>query len=320
ESEVAIDTNSSRSWQLIFQSLPLVPGDRILTCTTSYTSNYLGFIAAAERTGATIETIPALENGIANVDCFKELMDQRVKVVAVTHMPTNSGLIQPVESIGAAMKGSDAIYMVDTTQSIGQVQVNVNNLNCDVLVGTSRKYLRGPRGVGFAYVRRSLAESIRPILLDSQGAKWTGENSLKMQDGAIRFETGENHPALRLGLLAAMDYHNRFCGPETQGRIRHLAETIRLMLAELPGVTVRDRGEEKSGIVTFTVTGWNNYKLRDTLIKKKINISVSPADFTLLDMKSQGLESVARASVHYYNTENELMQLCDTLRDLLRLV
>ena len=314
--EVALDSNSSRAWQLVFQSIPFSPGDRILTCDTAYTSNYLGFLTASQRMGAIIEVLPTEDDGSVSVSGVLQFMDSRVKVVAVTHMPTNGGIIQPVEEIGQALLNSGAIYMVDTTQSIGQIKVDVNTLKCDVLIGTSRKYLRGPRGLGFIYVRQSFSEQLTPILLDSQGATWTGSTSYKIKSDATRFETGEHSPALRMGLLAALDYLNTMKMSDITSRIHRLAEVLRSQISQISGVTVHDLGTLKSGIVTFSKNGMSSSQIRDSLLVQNVNISVSPAEFTLLNMTSRMLDSVARASVHYYNSEDELVRFEDSLRVL----
>ena len=210
------------------------------------------------------------------------------------------------------------LYLLDACQSVGQMPINVQRIGCDMLAATGRKFLRGPRGTGFLFVRREILERLEPPLLDLHAARWVEKDRYEIREDARRFENWETNCAGKIGLGTAIDYALQWRLEETWSRISHLGEQLRERLAELPGVIVWDLGREKCGIVTFTVEGKNPEEIRLALSEKRINVSVSPSQYTLLDMENRGLkDGVIRASVHYYNTDEEIDRFYRVLEELL---
>ncbi len=314
--EIALTENATRAWDMAFYSLPLGPGDRILTARAEYASNYIAFLQVARRTGATIEVIPNDESGQLSVPALREMMDRRVKLISITHVPTNGGLVNPAAEVGKVARQTGALFLLDACQSAGQMPLNVDVLGCDMLSATGRKYLRGPRGTGFLYVRRSVLDRLEPPFLDLHAARWTGPQSYEIEPGARRFENWESNFAGRLGLGAAVDYAQKWGLELIQARVVALAEELRARLAEIRGVTVRDQGQQMCGIVTFTVNNRSAEEVRLQLAQHRINVTVSGASSTLLDMEARGLQNVVRASLHYYNSPEEISRFCDVLVSL----
>lgn len=304
--EIALVENATRGWDMAFYSLSFTAGDRILTGACEYISNYLAYLQIARKTGARIEVIPNDETGATSPQALEAMIDEHVKLVAITHVPTNGGLVNDVAAIGRITRAHGIPYLVDACQSVGQMPVDVKAIGCDMLAGTGRKYLRGPRGTGFLYVRQGFLERMDPPFIDLRAAAWTGPDSYKLDPTAKRFETWENNVAGRLGFGAAVAYALDWGLPAIQHRISHLASSLRQMLAAIPGVDVRDLGREPCGIVSFTCEALNADTLAKTFQAEGINVSVSRASSTLLDMNARGLAEIVRASVHYYNTEDEL--------------
>jgi selenocysteine lyase/cysteine desulfurase len=316
--EIALVENATRAWDLAFYSLRLGPGDRVLTSRSEYASNVIAMLQVAQRTGASVEVVPDDEHGQLSVDALRDLLDGEggghVRLVAVGWIPTQGGLVNPVAEIGAVTREAGVPYLLDACQAVGQLVVDVGAVGCDLLSATGRKYLRAPRGTGFLYVRRELVESLEPPFLDVHSARWAAADRIEIRADARRFETWECSHACRLGLGAAVDYALALGGPAIEARVLLLGEELRSRLRAVAGLRIHDLGERRCGIVTFTIGGVDPFDLAARLRTEGINISVSTIDFARFDFEARGLEAVARASVHYYNTEDELDRLVSAVQ------
>ena len=312
-SEIAFLENATRAWDMVFYSIPFKPGDRILTAKAEYASNYIAFLQIAKKTGAVIEVIPNDANGQLCLSSMEQMIDARVKLISITHVPTQGGLINPAESVGIIAKAYNIFYLLDATQSVGQMPIDVEKIQCDALCATGRKFLRGPRGTGFLYVRKSKLHQLEPPFLDLLSAQLTSINEYKINPDSTRFETWERNYSNLLGLKSAIEYALSLGLENTWSRIQLLAHSLRRSLSSIPGVTIRDLGKNKCGIVTFTVDGVEPLDLCLQLRKKGINVSVSLAAYARLDLEERGLPSLVRASVHYYNTDEEIARFCQEI-------
>ncbi len=314
--EVAIIENATRAWDMAFYSIPLKPGDRILTASPEYASNYIAFLQRVQKTGAIIEVIPNDEHGQVSLDALQNMLDNRVKLIALTHVPTNSGLVQPVAAVGRIARQAGILYLVDACQSTGQMPIDVQQIGCDMLSTTGRKYLRGPRGTGFLYVRRNLLEQLEPPFLDLYSAQWVASDRYEIRKDARRFETFETNYSAKIGLGVAIDYAAQLGLDNIWRRVKALSYQLRSQLTTLPDIIVRDRGILQCGIVTFTVEGHDPEDIRRELAASNINVSVAVRSSALLDMDARKLTSVVRASVHYYNSEEEIEQFCSLIEKI----
>jgi cysteine desulfurase / selenocysteine lyase len=314
--DVALVENATRAWDMAFYALAatFAPGDRILTSRAEYASNVIGALQVARRTGAQVEVIPDDETGQLSVDALRSMLDDRVRLISVSWIPTQGGLVNPAAAIGAVAREAGVPYLLDACQAVGQVPVDVDHLGCDFLSATGRKYLRAPRGTGFLYVRGSRWAELEPPFLDVHAAQWASGDHVVMRGDARRFETWEHSVANQLGLGAAVDYALALGVDAIATRVFALAASLREQLAAVTGLTLHDRGREQCGIVTFTIDGVDVYELAARLRTEGINISVSTIDFARHDFEARGLAAVARASVHYYNTDDELRRLVESLR------
>ena len=308
--DVAIVENATRAWDMAFYAIPFAAGDRILTSEADYASNFIAYLQVARRTGAVVEVVPSDAVGQMSVQALADRLDDRVRLVSVTHVPTNSGLINPIEDIGRRVRQARALYLVDACQSAGQIPLDVERIGCDFLSATSRKYLRGPRGAGFLYVRRDTTAALEPPLLDLHAARWIERGRYEVRRDARRFENWEGNMAARIGLGVAVDYALDLGIEAIAQRVWELAQMLRTGLAAIPGVSVTDIGRARCGIVTFACAGKSPEAIRKALLAQRINVTTSTVFSTRVDMERRRLSDVVRASVHYYNTECEVERFC----------
>lgn len=314
--EIAVIENATRAWDMAFYSIPFQPGDRILTAMAEYASNYIAFLQISKKTGAVIEVIPNDAHGQLSLEALRKMIDERVKLIAITHVPTNGGLVNPIVEVGKVARENGILYLVDACQSVGQMPVDVEQIGCDMLSATGRKYLRGPRGTGFLFVRKNVLKGLEPPLLDLHAAQWVDKEKYVMVPDARRFETWETNFAGKIGLAVAIDYTLGWGMDIIWRRVKNLAYMLRSQLSPLPGIIVRDRGVTQCGIVTFTVEDKDPEEIRLALSRQHINVSVTRRESTLLDMAARGLETMVRASVHYFNSEEEVERFCRTVEAL----
>lgn len=308
-SEVALSENASRAWEMAFHAIALRPGDRILADHGAYVSCWLAFLLVQERTGCTVEVIPDDMHGQLDVEALRGMMDVDVKLVAATHVPSSNGLINPVEQVGEVVRGSDALYLLDACQSAGQLPIDVARIGCDMLSAAGRKFLRAPRGTGFLYVRKAVVDRLAPPFAEQRGTTWESRDAFRWRNDALRFETWEKSYANAIGLAQAVDHALHWGLPAIADRIQALASSLRTQLTDVAGVSVHDTGLHRSGIVTFSSRDHGSMAIMEALRRAQINVVVADPANAKLDLEERGLGPVVRASVHYFNTEEEIARL-----------
>jgi selenocysteine lyase/cysteine desulfurase len=314
--EIALVENATVAWQMAFYSLPFRKDDRILTAEAEYAANYVAFLQVAKRTGAVIDVVPSDASGELDIEALERMIDDRVKLIAITWVPTNGGLVNPAAAIGRIARAHGIPYLLDACQAVGQMAVDVEAIGCDMLSATGRKFLRGPRGTGFLYVRRNMLQQLEPPMIDHFAAPWVSRDSYQLRDDARRFETWENNYAARLWLGAAIDYALEIGIAPIEQRCRMLAGRLRDGLAALPGITICDLGRAPGAIVSFTMKGHEADAIVASAAAAGITIGASDPSSTRIDAERRSLPHVVRASPHYYNTEAEIDRLIVHLEGL----
>lgn len=314
---IAFASSGSAAWGMAFNALgPWQDGERILVGRHEWGGN-LACIAGAVSAGARLEVIPCDETGAVSVSALQQMIDPKVKLIALTWLPANGGLINPAEAIGAVARQHGIPYFIDAGQALGQLPCDVQALNCDVLKGAGRKFLRGPRGTALMYIKPGFLERLVPGHLDVLSAPWNGEG-FSVRDDARRFETSEVSVALLAGLANALEEFNHLGATRIRQRIEGLSGQLRERLESVSGLTLHNLGlaNQQSGLVAFTLKGWDSVELKQRLAQRGINIGANGVAYTPLDMQARGLDSIARIAVSYLNTEEEMDVLLNALNEL----
>ncbi|MGH9796433.1 MAG: aminotransferase class V-fold PLP-dependent enzyme, partial [Candidatus Acidiferrales bacterium] len=304
---IAMVENATVAYQQALSAIPFERGDVILTSVNDYASNQIMFLSLARRCGIEVVRAPeAAEGGVDRDAVARLLRERRPRLVALTHVPTNSGLVQPVEAVGRICREHGVWYLVDACQSAGQVPLDVNAMGCDFLSATSRKFLRGPRGAGFLFASdRALAAGLEPLFLDLHSARWLEPNRYEVVSSAKRYENWEFAYALVLGTGAAVRYALDIGIERIAERTTALAALLREQLGAA-GFRVLDRGARRCGIVTIEIPDRDGADIHRALMQRGVNTSVSSRQYAVIDFAQKGVEWALRASPHYYNTEDEI--------------
>jgi selenocysteine lyase/cysteine desulfurase len=316
--EIALFDNATHAWNAAFYSVPLREGDQILTGRAEYGSNVLAYWQAARRAGAEVVVVPSDQHGQLDVAALAELADKRTALIGVSHVPTSGGLVQPVAEIGRIARACGALFLLDATQSVGQFPVDVDAIGCDLLTGTGRKFLRGPRGTGFLWVRTAALERLDPFVAEIGSATWDGHRGFTWAPGACRFATWEHSYVNVLGLGAAVRQALDL-GLEAIGqRAAALGARLRTQLAGLPGVTVHDLGRVRCAIVTAKIAKVPAQQAAAAMARAGINVTTTVPEDNPLDTEERGVHPLVRLSPHYYNTEDEIDRATELVAGLAR--
>jgi cysteine desulfurase/selenocysteine lyase len=314
--EIAFVENATRAWDMAFYSFKFNAGDKILTSITEYGSSVIAYIQQANRFGVEIVFVPNDQHGQVDVSALENMIDEHVKLISMNHIPTGGGLVNPVAAIGKIANKHAIPYLLDSCQGVGHIPIDVDELGCDMLCGTGRKYLRGPRGTGFLYVRESLIGQLEPPILDQHAATLVSPTEYVMQTDARRFENWEQNIAGKAALGVAIDYALGWGLENIKQRTYHLADYLRTQLANVNNAIVTDEGVERCGIVTFTIRNIQPAMIKAHCVKASINLTTSKGSGSLVSFQQRGLTEVVRASVHYYNTFDEVDTFIEVLQRL----
>jgi len=312
--DIALVESATVGWRRAVDALRLGPGDRVLATRTTYVSSALQLLEL-ERAGVEIEVVPDDPGGHVDLEALERALGRPATLLVATHVPTSSGRVEPIAAIGALAAAAAVPYLLDATQSVGHLPVDVDAIGCDALVTTGRKFLRAPRGTGFLYVSPRLRERLRPTAPDVRGARWSGAHEFELADSARRFETWEAAPAARLGLGVALAEARALGVEAIAAHVTALGASLReRLVAEVGGIRIADPAGSESGIVTFVREGEDPQETQAKLAQAGCHTVVVPASHGLWDMAPRGLAGVVRASFHVYNGADDVDAAIAALR------
>ena len=316
--QIAVVANATAGFIQALSSFDFERGDVIVTTRCDYTSNQIQYLALANRVGVEIVHADDLTEGGVDPDSVRRVIERRrPRLVAVSWIPTNSGLVQDVEAVGAVCEEANVPYIVDACQAVGQIPIDVRRLRCDYLSATARKFLRGPRGVGFLYASdRALGRGDHPLYIDMRGARWVSATEYAVAETARRYEDWEFPYALVLGQAAAARYALGVGIEQARTRAWALASRLRDAFGAVPGVRVLDQGATRCAIVTVTADPLPASTIVRALADRGINSVSSLREFGIYDFDAKHVATAVRLSPHYYNTEDEVDAAVAAIREI----
>jgi len=311
--EIAIMENATVAWHASFHAIDLKDGDEILISQADYSSYYLSYLHMQREKDIKVRMVPNDEYGQIDVNALDSMIGPRSRVIALGHVPTNSGLVSPAKAVGEVARRHNLIYILDACQSAGQIPLDVKELGCDILSAAGRKYVRGPRGTGFLYVSDRLRDDLIPAVIDLHSAQWTSTNTYQFRNDARKFENWESNYAGIMGLKVAIEYATNVGMDRIWKRTQALGGSLRAAMQAIPGVALHDSGAVKGGIVSFSVAGKSAIEVKAYMRENGVNVSWMDQPSARLELEAKGIDEIVRASVHYYNTEEEISRFAALL-------
>jgi cysteine desulfurase / selenocysteine lyase len=314
---ISFQYSATEGFSRALSAIPFQKNEVILTTDDDYISNYMAFISLRKRIG--IKIVRCKNTGLGELDLIdfeNKLVNEKPALVAITHVPTNSGLVQPVAEVGALCKKHDTLYLLDSCQAVGQLVVDVQEIGCDFLNGTGRKFLRGPRTSGFLYVSdKALNMGLEPLYIDRRGAEWTDDEEYTSVDTALRFEPKEVGVEI-IGLAEAINYCNNIGIKNIENYNNIIVKKLRENLLQIPNIQLLDKGSVVSAIVTFTVKNKSLEYVENLLKSNEIYYSVSYKNYALIDFYKKNVDWAIRFSPHYFNTIDEMDEVSAILKGI----
>ncbi len=315
-SDYAFVGSAVDGWTKAFYSLPLQAGDNIVTAYNEYCSNYIAFLQVKKNRGVEIRVARQAPSGRIDLAHLQSLIDKRTALISISHMPSSSGEINQVEKVGEIARSAGVLYQLDACQSVGHVPVDVGRIGCDILTGTSRKFLRGPRGIGFLYVNEKARSVMEPVVLTNQSAEWSSADDYSLRQDARVFEAWERSVINQLGFSAAIDYLLELGVEAATQQIAKNATYLRKRLPDLKNVTVECPPGAVSAIITLNIAGRLPSDVKSILEDQHIAVKTASVVHTRLDMEHRGIESAVRVSPHYYTSTEDMDTLLTALEAL----
>lgn len=310
--DVAFNRNATDGINWIAATFPLGPGDEVITSTEEHPAMILPWLAACERSGATLRFVPVTHDASSLRQSLSNVLNEHTRIVAISHVSCETGARVPVEIIRDVV-GSEISMLIDASQSVGQFPIDIPAMRADFVIGNGHKWLAGPKGTGFAWFDPHSIELVRPAYFGDGAVepRWSREHyqtlpppALRYAGDATRFEFGTRAWHTYGALADAIEYQATLGWDAIFAHIQRVTSFAKRTLDEIPGVSVvtPQLWDDSSGIVTFVMEGLNGRDVSSTL-----------KDAHRIIQRSVEVPSAVRVSVTYFTNEDDITRLADVV-------
>lgn len=313
--EVVFTSGSTDSINLVadsFGSSQVSSGDHILVSEMEHHSNIVPWQVLVEKTGATLDVIPVLDNGELDITKFHELLSDKTKIVAVTQVSNALGTVTPLTEIIAAAHEKGAKVIVDGAQAIAHMGVDVQALDCDFYAFSGHKVF-GPTGIGILYGKRDLLDAMPPYRSGGDMIKTVSFSGTEYNVLPYKFEAGTPHIAGAIGLAAALDYVSGLGLTEIANYEHELLVYATKAIETIPGLRLIGTADNKAGILSFLIENAHASDVGTLLDHQGVAIRVGH-HCAMPVMEKFGLNATCRASLALYNDTNDIDRLIAALQ------
>jgi len=321
EKEIIMTRNATEAINSVANGLDWKKGDKIVTSLIEHHSNFIVWLRLKKRCGVDVEVVRPNKQGLFNIADFEKAIDNKTRLVAITHVSNVLGVITPVKEIAKIAHEHDAYLLIDGAQSVPHLKVDVQKIGCDYLAFSGHKML-GPTGVGVLYARNELLENMEPLSIGGGTIEDVGLDYYELSESPRKFEAGTPPIAEAIGLGAAVDYLK---GVQLENIEAHERELVKIMyqgLVDVPSVEVYgpEKPEQRTGIVSFNVGDLNPHDVALAL-DVSADIMVRSGHHCCHPLTKELLkqrEGTVRASLYLYNTKEEVEKLISTVDEIAR--
>jgi cysteine desulfurase/selenocysteine lyase len=320
DSEIIMTRNTTEGTNIIASGLKWKKRDKVVTSVIEHHSNFIVWLRVKNRYGVNVELVkpkaPMIQ-GLLDPADFEKVVDDKTKLVALTHVSNVLGAITPVREIAKIAHDHDAYVLVDGAQSVPHTKVDVQKLECDFLAFTGHK-MCAPTGSGALYIREELAEEVEPLCIGGGSIADVGLDYYKLDKSPRRFEAGTPAIAEAIGLGAAVDYLGKIGMENIECHEKELTRKMCEALSEIPQIEIYGpKPEHKIGITAFNVSDLNPHDVALAL-DVSANIMVRSGHHCALPLTKSVLHrpGSVRASTYLYNTKEEIEELISAVREI----
>ncbi len=313
--EIVFTKNATESLNLLAYSLcvDLKDGDEILLTQMEHHSNIVPWQQIAKQKKLVVKFAKINADGTLNLDSFKLLLSNKTKIVSVMQVSNFLGTINPVKELSKLAHEKGAFFIVDASQSVPHMKVDVREIDCDFLVFSGHKML-GPTGIGVLYGRKNLLEKMNPFLYGGDMIKEVSFEDSKWNDVPWKFEAGTPNIAGAIALAQAVKYLKKLGMENIRAYEKELTAYALEKLKEVPEMIIYGPSlENRGGIISFNVDGIHAHDVAAYLGEQ--GICIRGGHHCAMPLaKLLGVSGTARASFYFYNTKEEIDLLVEALK------
>ena len=274
--------------------------------THEHHANFYPWIKLQEK--ISIQNLPIDDNGFFKLDDLESLVNDKTKLVALSHALYNTGAIMPVEEIGKIL--ADKVpFFIDSAQTIGCIgEIDVSKIKCDFMSFNGSKWLCGPMGTGLFYCKRNSSELLEPKTIGGESAIIYDDSKLAYKELPDKFQTGFRNYVGIVGLESSANYLLKFGMNNIHKKNQYLSNLFREELLKIPNIILYGPEDQnvRTSIVSFNIKGFDSQQVVDKLEKQNIILAVRE----IMDTK------IVRVSPHFFNTESQILDVIDVIKKL----